>query len=375
MMPGTFSIFGVPFSITERDKATYTKNFTPAPTQKWLIDFQIAVASNSGDTISDDMRKLKVADALTKLQAKGLRYTINLPGFSANPWQPPPTMTLGDYLSRGGYLIDLDRAEGKKRIAGMPNGRMACTTFCKDPASGLPFCTATVNASNDLDTVSHWDIYATVGPTYTITAKYKEYDPSWYQSAANAVGGLLSKALKELCSPGTDTNKYATQAFSTASEKSTDPIVKAWATGMSYTLAKCGQVYTPKAAITPMTPEAPMTPAAPTAPMGPSAPVSVRPPKYQGCVSRFHKARNTFSVYCPVDWKAPAGLGADVSPPPPASTIKVAEESVAPPEAPNVGTEDDPFYKKWWFWAIVGGAAAATGAGGYAVVRYRRRKS
>jgi hypothetical protein len=107
-------------------------------------------------------------------------------------------------------------------------------------------------------------------------------------------------------------------------------------------------------------------------------------PKYNGCTSRFHKTRRTFSVYCPVGWVAPQntsvqlghGFGADVTPPPPPNMIKVADEVAEPPEAPaNGATEDDvkPFYKNWKFWAIALTAVAAIGAGGFVI--YRRRKA
>lgn len=377
LIPGSFFIFGVPFALTERKEAVYQKSWVPSATQKWLVDFQIVIASNSGDTIDDDTRKLKVADALTKLKSKGLNYTVDLSGFSINPLPPTSTETLDAYLGRGGYLIDIDRVQGKKRIGGVPNGRLACSTFCKDPASGLPYCTDTINLTSDPDNVSFWEVYVTAAaPTYTITLKFKEYDPSWWQSALNTVGSLMAKFHKDLCTPGTTTNSVATQAVSTTQAKSTDPVVKAWATGLQWQLSKCTGLYAAPTPITPVTPEALAPVPAAVVPATPveTETVSAIAPKYQGCVSRFHKTRKTFSIYCPLDWK-PSGLGADVTPLPPSGTTKVVELPVAPSEAPNVGTEDDPLYKKWWFWTIIGGVAVAGGVGGYAIVRRRRRRA
>jgi len=382
MIPGTFGIFGVPFAFTERNEAVYQKTFTPSVNQRWLIEYQIVLASNSGDTIDDATRKLKVSDALIKLNQKGLHYTTNLPGFGLNPSPPMKTDTLGAYLASGGYLIDLDRTQGiqpaplvGKSIGKIPNGRLACTTFCKDPSSGLPYCTETINLSGDADNVSSWDIYVNIGPTCTITAKYREYDPSWFGKAVSVVAGFMDKTLKAVCTPGTPTNSYATSATGAAAS-STNPYMMVWGKTGGYVLAKCGVAFTPKTPITPVEAQL-LTPQVSPQPL---APVSAIPPKYQGCLSRFHKSKRTFSVYCPLDWQPTGpGLGAAdlfgqvVIPAPPAGTIKVANLPVAPSEAPNVGTEDDPLYAKWWFWTIVGSVAVAGSVGGVALVRRRRR--
>ena len=145
----------------------------------------------------------------------------------------------------------------------------------------------------------------------------------------------------------------------------------------------------------PATPAAPYVPSAPTyyAPstsssspgvVAPHGAVTVAPvAKYMGCVSRFHKTRRTFSVYCPVGWMAPAGtsaqlgfgFGAAAVPAPPPNSIKVADEIVEPAEAPSNGAvEDDakPFYKNWKFWAIVAGSVAVVGTTSYVIYRRRR---
>lgn len=382
MIPGTFGIFGVPFAFTERNEAVYQKTFTPSANQRWLIEYQIVLASNSGDSIDDATRKLPVADALTKLNQKGLHYTIKLDGFGLNPSPPMKTDTLGAYLSSGGYLIDMDRTQGiqpaplvGKSIGKIPNGRLACTTFCKDPSSGLPYCTETMNLSGDADNVSTWDIYVNIGPTCTITAKYREFDPSWFGKAVSVVGTFMGKTLKAICTPGTSTNSYATTATSSAAS-SPNPYMMVWGKTGGYVLAKCGVAFTPPTPITPVEAQL-LLPQAPTP--QPLAPVSAIPPKYQGCLSRFHKSKRTFSVYCPMDWQPTGpGLGAAdlfgqaVIPAPPVGTIKVADLPVAPPEAPNVGSEDDPLYAKWWFWTIVGVAAVGS-VGGVVLVRRRRR--
>jgi len=384
MIPGTFGIFGVPFAFTERNEAVYQKTFTPSANQRWLIEYQIVLASNSGDTIDDATRKLKVSDALIKLNQRGLHYTTNLPGFGLNPSPPMKTDTLGAYLASGGYLIDVDRTQGiqpaplvGKSIGKIPNGRLTCTTFCKDPSSGLPYCTETMNLSGDADNVSSWDVYVNIGSTCTITAKYREFDPSWFGKAVSVVGTFMGKTLKAICTPGTSTNSYATGATSAASS-STNPYMMAWGKVGGYVLAKCGVVFTPQTPITPVEAQL-LLPPAPTTPL---APVSTIPPKYQGCLSRFHRSKRTFSVYCPLDWQPTGpGLGAAdlfgqaVIPAPPIGTIKVADLPIAPPEAPNVGSEDDPLYAKWWFWTIVGGIAVAGSVGGVALVRHRRRAS
>jgi hypothetical protein len=183
----------------------------------------------------------------------------------------------------------------------------------------------------------------------------------------------MKKALTEICTPGTSTNTYGKAAFATAAAKSTDPYVKAWATTGVYVMNKCGEAFTAQTPITQVIPATDATATLQPDASAPLAPISPTAPKYQGCISRFHKSKHTFSVYCPIDW-VPNGLGAVVTPAPPPSTIKVADLPVAPTEAPNVGTEDDPFYKKPLFWMAVAGGVIAAGVGGYAIVRYRRRR-
>lgn len=111
-----------------------------------------------------------------------------------------------------------------------------------------------------------------------------------------------------------------------------------------------------------------------------AVPGTVYVPKYVGCISRYHKTRRTFSIYCPIGWQ-PRTLGSwtvlgddKVTPAPPPNTMKIAEEAVEPPEAPSNGaTEDDfKFYKSPWFWAGV----AMVGIGGTTagMLLYRRRR-
>lgn len=109
---------------------------------------------------------------------------------------------------------------------------------------------------------------------------------------------------------------------------------------------------------------------------------AIPPGKYRGCVSRFHKTRGTFSIYCPIGWVPPPTLGffgvlsADevVTPPPPPGTVKVADTAAQPPDTVPAGTEDTapPLYKRPLFWIAVGGGALILGTGGYFIFRHRR---
>jgi hypothetical protein len=135
-----------------------------------------------------------------------------------------------------------------------------------------------------------------------------EDPPSTWERIKSAIGGILERDLPNLvCGPGT-----------AAAQASSNPYYKAYGAYASWT---CGR-FTLPVPMEPLPPPDLTPPPAPavTVPDVP-APSTVAVQRYAGCVSRFHKTKKTFSVYCPVGWRPPIEPSALSVQTPPASTV------------------------------------------------------
>jgi hypothetical protein len=116
---------------------------------------------------------------------------------------------------------------------------------------------------------------------------------------------------------------------------------------------------------------------APTAPTARTAPTSIYP---TGSVARFNTSKNLYAIYAPIGAKAGLGgvnifgLGADVTPAPPAGMIQVGTSATLPAGVTNVGIEKDAFFSlsNPWMWASIVGGVAVVGTGSYLLFRRKQ---
>jgi hypothetical protein len=408
MAPGTFHIYGVTFAVTDLKNGVFLKWVKPDATTRKRIEWAVikrSIGRFFGDkagryngappVIGDGMIKsaLNVSnpsvDNVMKAVPDIALYWVN---FDRNPIQPTPTERTqpggwASWIRRGGFPLSRAVLEGKVSLYDSAFGIEFCssilcrcpTTQGKEPGTGrtvtqggLPSCVPMGFTKNGVGREEgSGSFFAFVKITETIgdpmvELKLVHNDPSWIAKIGMAGRDWMMKIVDTACSnESINTNPQAKL------------MCAAWGVGKvlqaKETLPDASTLPAPEAPIIPQGSDALPLPVAPT----PSQPSTVG--HYTGCVSRFHKTKKTFSVYCPTNWRPPAsGFGAvdlfgqTVTPAPPTGTIKVVDLPAAPSEAIIIGTEDDPFYKKPLFWvAVVGGAAVVVG-GGYVIYRRKR---
>ncbi len=213
MIPLTFKVFGLPFKITDIfDTTTNTitppeQTFTPTPAQQIMIESQVAFQSmhRFGDLAQRDKAlDMSVPDALAYIdeQTGGEQtFSTSPAGFNLLPFQAPSSESLRSYLGRGGYLIELQLLNGKFPIGATPAGSGnfgggVCQLFCKDPTSGLPYCSTAVPIPID-----YWNIFLVVGTggQYQLRLYPMSRDTGYFQKVIGFIAGGLKKVLEAVC--------------------------------------------------------------------------------------------------------------------------------------------------------------------------------
>jgi hypothetical protein len=283
---GVLEVLGVPFTADHwKDDPTKTleRTYAPTPNQQWLADVQIYTTSQRalakavgkelasewdlpnlwldlaqpavpGKTAPRGIQRVidqKLAGYSVDGLLKGGRWTISHPGYSLNPIPPTPEERTGKgglraYYARGGYVLELDALNGKRRLQArrlnLPVGYMRCTTtqnakgdIVPEPA---PFVTPEVYSN-----IGHygegWDVFVTVGPEYKLRVEAR--DPDWWTEGR---GWVLSKIASI---PGQVCKRQELIQTATSLYPPTGPEKVAVDMGRSYLAKTCaGQAPTPK---------------------------------------------------------------------------------------------------------------------------------
>ena len=220
LLPFSFYVFGELFSLGELgDSLAFQRDVTPSDEQRFLIEFQAVLYSMKRlqDTIiamgtgAATFLRSPVTQARDYLRTnQKLSLYPKIEGMS---FQAPPTIegeTLQEYLGRGGFLIDYDtlvsgsRHIGYAQVFTRSNGDGLCGLFCKDPSSGLPYCSAATLPEG----IDGWEIFAKInGEGLTLTGKPWAKDVSAFQKVIGYVAKNMKKVLETLCQPAN--NAYA----------------------------------------------------------------------------------------------------------------------------------------------------------------------